>query len=162
MKPLSIGFSRFLARSLSIAVIGSLLASWTPLGISMAQDASEESPALDASLERLWNQSLDDPSPQVRGVPGAPPAQRVNPPKAQPSPPKPAALPVSQPTSKAASQEKPIQNAIPNSASPKPKKDTLETPPERSGVALPLAMPLAPLNESKVQPKFGKNAKPRS
>lgn len=68
MKQVALGVSRFLARSLAILTISGLLMSWMPLNWVMAQTTSLEQAEFssDPVLEKLWNQNLDDPAPQVR------------------------------------------------------------------------------------------------
>lgn len=70
MKRLTLKCPRRLALSLSIVAMSGLLFCGISLSMIWAQESSvAESSMSDPALARLWNQSLDDPSPQIRSTP---------------------------------------------------------------------------------------------
>lgn len=137
MKQVAFGISRLLARSLAVLTISGIVMSWMPVQWVMAQATPEitQNHDVDHSLDHLWNQSLDDPTPQVRiktpAIPVTPTLSQV-----QPLPTKPNLPEKPQPTHQTGSSTK-TPSTPPFKAENKPKATAKTAKPVTQEPTLP-------------------------
>ncbi len=134
MNKAALVFSRLLARSLAIVAIAGLLTAHTPFSYA-EQSATPEASTDYNSLDALWNQSIDDPKPQIRPItPGTATPNKPVPVKPEPKPvveskkpAKPAKLAMPTKPEAAPKHEQPKKQVEPPAVIAKPEKPVAKT-----------------------------------